>query len=253
MKNLSFGIIKESVAKEFAKTLTSEDNSKLPSKFVKLVSESTILQKELDVYYNLENKHIENDLLATRYIDENISRFKEIPANHIDREHNKLKNLYKDCNLDSNRKKLYESIHNLIYQNEEVDVDLIHESFEYVLDHIKKNKKEDETEKFIIPEGVDIDMVIDRAIERFNDKYSNLLEENDFTMIKTLVIGNDKEKEKLQENLKAEVLDIIDNIQSEGIQDRIHKTVDAINKMEYDGKRVSENVIKLMELKNSII
>ena len=122
MKNANIGIANLVVSNKlrdsyFNNTLI-EESKKLTTDFFEVVKSSPILQLEFKVFNNLENKTIENELLATRNIDSNIKLFEVYTIREIQKEHEKLQT-YIDENqeLDEDRIKLYEAISNLITES----------------------------------------------------------------------------------------------------------------------------------------
>jgi len=79
MKNINIGIVNLMISNKlkdsyFTNTLI-EESKKATLDFFNVVKNSPILQLEFNVFNNLENKHIGDDLAATRYIDSNIKLF----------------------------------------------------------------------------------------------------------------------------------------------------------------------------------
>ena len=123
------------------------ESKKSANEFLEVIKNSPILTLEFKIFNNIENKEIDNDLVATRYIDNNIKLFEIFTVDEINNEHKKLsKFINKKIKLDEEKVKLYNSITNLIIESvsdtENIDVDQIHESFTHVLTHIKKDKNQ---------------------------------------------------------------------------------------------------------------
>ena len=79
MKNTNIGIanlvISNKLKESYFNNNLIEESKKLTTDFLDIVKSSPILQLEFKVFNNLDNKVIENDLIATRYIDSNIKLF----------------------------------------------------------------------------------------------------------------------------------------------------------------------------------
>lgn len=264
MENFNIGIVNLILSTKLRESYFNNDmiteSKSLLNEFINIVKASPILQLEFKVFDNIENKHIENELIATRYIDNNIKLFEVYTLKEILNERKKLKRFISEnaINKDSPRVKLYLAIDELIRESisdyDKIDVDKIHESFTYVLNHIKQPKTQTETSQTeIINEEV-----IEIAVEKFNEKYASL-NEDDKNLLKTLVKSNNKQKYELLENYKSEVLKILERINSENVQEGITKAIKKINEMNYKpnskdfSEKVVDDIIGLHELKREII
>ena len=95
MKSINIGIVNLVVSKKLKDAYFSnsliEESKEITNDFFNVVKNSPILQLEFKVFNNIENKHIENDLTATRYIDNNIKLFEVWTLQEVEKEHDKLK------------------------------------------------------------------------------------------------------------------------------------------------------------------
>jgi len=259
MENVNIGIANLIISKKLNESYLNntliEESKKEAFDFFDVVKKSPILQLEFKVYNNIEGKHIENDVFAKEYIDNNIKLFEVYTLDEINSERNKLKKFINEdvLNEEDEKFKLYIAINNLIDESlkisDDVDVDKIHESFTFVFNHIKTPKK-------ALIENVDVEVinedVIEIAIDKFNEKYSSL-NEDDRDLLKTLIKSNNEEKESLLENYKEETLSILEGINKENVQDNINKAIQKIKEMVYDQKNVDDNIIGLHELKKELL
>jgi hypothetical protein len=255
MKKINVGIANLFVSNQLKESYFNgselNETKKVAKSLLEIIKESPILQLEFKIFNNIENKHIENDVLATRYIDNNIKLFETYTIDELENEHKKLIKFIKEDQIsDNNKVKLYESVFNLIEESlktyDEVDVDKIHESFNVVLEHIKKDKTKN---NIIESENINED-IIELAINRFNEKYSNL-DEQDIDLFKKLVSYSDDEKLKLFEDFKINNISLIESLDLE--EDKKIKTIKKINEMVFDITEIDNNIIKLHELKKELI
>src|SRR5689334_13473106 len=118
-KNFGFAktIVSNRLSNEFLNEGAVKSND-LAAKFLSLVKESKVLQQEFKIFENLENKHITNDALATRYIDENIKLFEQFSKKEMVEAHNKLVDFMDESflDIDPKKSKLYEAIDNLLFE-----------------------------------------------------------------------------------------------------------------------------------------
>lgn len=251
--------ISNTLKEEFLLTNTLNESKKLSSDFFKLLESSPFLQLEFNVYKNLENKTISNDVLATRYIDNNISQFSKYSKNDLIREHAKINKFCKDNDdLTTAQANLYEAIDDLISETVKNDengvpnIDTIHESFSTILDHIKSTKSNTSKKSELIESNsYDINEVLKIAINKFNQRYSSL-DEDEKKITKVLALGNMEEKKNIFESLKNDNLEILNSIESSGIENKIEETTKKLNKMSFNDESSIKDVINLYELKKSL-
>jgi hypothetical protein len=258
MESINIGIVNLVVSKKlkdayFGNTLIKE-SKQLTEDFFNVVKSSPILQLEFKVFNNLETKHIDNDVIAARYIDNNIKLFEIYTNKEIEREHEKLKPfLTEDIQVDDSKVQLYIAINNLIKESlnnyEDVNVDVIHESFETIMGHIKSPKTseiENPESKFINEDVIEI------AVNKFNEKYDSLNEEEKQLLL-TLIKSTPSEKETLLESFKNEGLSILEGLNKESVKDSVAKAIQKIKEMKFNPQTADDDIISLFELKKSIL
>ena len=257
MKKINIGLINLIVSAQlkegyFNDSLLVETN-KNTSEFLNIIKGSPMLQLEFKVFENIENKYINNDMLAVRYIDDNIRLFEVYTLEEINTEHSKLKSfINENIEFDNKKVKLYESIWSLIEEslqvNEDIDVDKIHEAFDYVLNHIKTDKK---SAKKNISENIN-EEVIEIAINKFNEKYGKMsLDEG--ILFKKLINSNIDEKKKLFEEYKNDNLTLLNELNKESVNTKVLKSIQKISEMKFNSETIDVDIISLFELKNGLI
>ncbi len=256
MKNINIGIVNLVVSNKLKDAYFSnaliEESKQVTEDFFSVVKNSPLLQLEFKVFNNIETKYIDNDLAATRYIDNNIKLFEIYTFAEIEKEHEKLKPfLTEDVVVNDDKVQLYIAINNLIKESlsnyENIDVDNIHESFELVLSHIKKPKLIHEEKAELINEDV-----IEIAVNKFNEKYDSL-NEDERSLLLTLIKSNLAEKENLLESYKNESLSLLERINKESVKDSITKAIQKIKEMKFNPESVDDDIISLYELKKDIL
>lgn len=261
MKNLNIGTVKYLIMNKLENSLlnntpkTITESNEIVRDFFEIIKESPILQLEFKVFTNLESKYIDNELAASRYIDNNINLFEIYTIEEIEAEHEKLKTFVnEDINLQQNDKtQLYESIYTLIEESlidkTKIDVDKIHESYTNVLNHIKQPKETllGKTEESFINEEV-----IEIAVEKYNQKYESM-NESDKELLQKLIKFNDDEKNELLETYKTESITLLENSNNETVKDNISKAIQKIKEMKFNKTTVDDNIISLYELKKDIL
>jgi hypothetical protein len=265
MKNANIGIINLIISNKlkdsyFSNTLI-EESKKIAFNFFNIIKNSPILLLEFKVFNNIENKYIDNDIIATRYIDNNIKLFEVYTLVEIEKEREKLNMFLNESTLlnlnNENIKKvaLYEAIDQLIQESlndyDKIDVDVIHESFTLILNYIKEPKK---ISKNILVENINLinEEVIEIAVNKFNKKYEILIED-DKNLFQKLIKSNDDEKQELLETYKNETLTILDGLNKDNIKDSITKAIQKIKEMVFIQKNVDDDIISLYELKKELL
>jgi hypothetical protein len=260
MKGINIGIVNLIVSKKLKDAYFSnaliEESKLLTNDFFTVVRNSPILQLEFKVFNNIENKHIENDLAATRYIDNNIKLFEVYTLNEIDAEHEKLKPfITEEAIVDDSKIKLYIAISNLIRESlsdyDSVDVDSIHESFTEVLNHVKTTKKS--LMESVEAESINED-VIEIAIDKFNDRYETM-NEDDRILLQKLITSNETQKAELLEEFKATDITLLENVQdsSPAARNKVENALKKIREMKFNIKSVDDDIIGLHELKKNLL
>lgn len=258
MENINIGIANIIVSNKLRNSYFNEtsinESKKLAFDLLETVKSSPILQLEFKVFNNIANKHIDDDQSATRYIDNNIKLFEVYTNEEIKTEREKLNQFISESEIPSDDKvKLYSAISTLIEESlkvgNEIDVDNIHESFTYVLNHIKtpKNTLVENVEQTNVNEDV-----IEIAVGKFNDKYVSL-DESDRNLLKTLIKSTTKEKESLLESYKSETLEVLESINEAEADDHIAKAMAKIREMVYNAKSVDDDIIGLHEFKKELL
>lgn len=259
MKNINIGIANLIISNKLKESYLNDkligESKKVVFDFFDVIKNSPALQLEFKVYNAIEEQHIENELLASQYIDKAIKLFEIFTIEEIEAEREKLNAFITEDNLPKNDKKveLYMAIDNLIkeslFDNENVNIDKMHESFVVVLNYVKEPKK-------TLLENIDVELinedVLEIATNKFNEKYNGLIED-DKNLLKTLIKSSVEEKKNLLETYKSETLAILETIADEKAKDGIAKAIQKIKEMVYNQKDVDDNIIGLHELKKELI
>ena len=260
MKNINIGvinlIISNKLNESFFKNSFINESKSLINEFLNVVKNSPILQLEFKVINNIENKYIKDDMIASRYIDSNIKLFEIYDIDEVNAKHKKLEKFINEnvsLNSNNNKIKLYESIGTLIIESlknyNDVDVDNIHESFITVLNHVMTPKNNNDISSDISNIN---EHVIKIAVDKFNDKYKSL-DENDKEILYKLINYDYDNKIKLFEELKNDNLSKLNNITDESVKSKINAVVTKINEMHYTDKTINDDIIKLYELNRNIV
>ncbi|MFW6246608.1 MAG: hypothetical protein ACOC22_00330 [bacterium] len=265
MENINIGVVNlvvsDSLKESYFNNKHINESKTLISDFINEVKNSPILQLEFKVFDNIENKHIENELMATRYIDNNIKLFEIYTLKEILNERKKLNKFVNENQVpDNDKTKLYYAIDVLIRESindhNEINVDEMHEAFNYVLDYMRKPKQINEVSENEF-ENIN-EEVLEIAINKFNEKY-NVLSEDDRNLLNILVASDTTKKIELLETYKTETLALLNGIKNNKTEDGVTKAINKIKEMMYSKnsnvskQRINEDIIKLHELKKELL
>jgi len=258
MKNINIGIVNFMISNKLKESYFDSkllgESKKQTFDFYSIVKNSPILQLEFKVFSGIENKFIDNELTASRYIDNSIKLFEVYTIDEINAERKKLKPFITEATIPMNSKiALYNAIDNLITESlcnyDEIDVDIVHESFTLVLNHIKEPKTK--LIESVEHEGINDD-IIEMAVDKFNSKYKSL-DESDRSLFNKLTKSTNEEKQALLEEYKNENLLILEKLNKNNVEDNISKTIQKIKEMKYKKTDVEDDIIKLHELKKGLL
>ena len=263
MESVNFGIAKTIVANKVSNEFLNESNinnsKNFANDFIKLVKENPVLMFEYTVIENIENKHIENDVLAAKFIDENIKLFEAFTKKEVQDAHDKLVKFIdvpEIISISESKKSLYDSIGTLVFQSAsgEGNINESHDAYANILNYVKSNITENvDDDKFdLLDENIDLDSVIEVATKKFNTKFESLNEDEKCILI-DIVYGEPKKKKELFESLKFESLEILTHSEKNGVEDKINEGIEKLNQMESNVDTVNENLILLYNLKQNLI
>lgn len=274
MSKHNLGIIKTSI-------LTNLNEGTSVKGFITLLKESDLLKTVLTVYDNIEKKHIPNEELAIKYIDENINLLKEkgFTKEQFHEENSKLFPLIEGVTLATiDKESLFKDIHTLIYESLQgkraTNVNKLHDAFVNILEHLKTNDKKAVVESIdlpTIPQEVALnEFFIKRAIHEFNDKYNKLLTEDESTVLKAIISENKESKQTTFNTIKESTLNALSSLKIEleaknkskmDVSEQrevdqftygIEKSLTNIKLLEYNETSFEKDVLDLINLKNEL-
>jgi hypothetical protein len=274
MSKHNLGIIKTSI-------LTNLNEGTSVKGFITLLKESDLLKTVLTVYDNIEKKHIPNEELAIKYIDENINLLKEkgFTKEQFHEENSKLFPLIEGVTLATiDKESLFKDIHTLIYESLQgkraTNVNKLHDAFVNILEHLKTNDKKAVVESIdlpTIPQEVALnEFFIKRAIHEFNDKYNKLLTEDESTVLKAIISENKESKQITFNTIKESTLNALSSLKIEleaknkskmDVSEQrevdqftygIEKSLTNIKLLEYNETSFEKDVLDLINLKNEL-
>jgi hypothetical protein len=265
--SLNFGAIKDTVYRLSAKEIVYEsENSKKENslnKFVEKIKEEPLLKLQYMIFENLTKGHFENERLAERYINENLTLAKNIDWNKLLECNKKVRKEILDENYvqgDSKYEQLYESIHTLIESRSKIGYENInksHTAYEYVLSHLQRDvvdSKREKEEKADMPKFLSWKYINEHAVSNFNKRYKHL-NESDKKLLKVL-LSPDEIKINYATDLKNESLEIInylleDENESKGLLEVFKTKLESINNI--NSSNVDDIIVNCSELNDQLV
>ncbi len=263
--SLNFGALKDTVYRLSCKEIVYESNNSSEkksdkenslTKFIKKLKEEPLLKVQYMIYENLTKGHFENERLAERYINENLSLAEKLDWNAL-LETNKVmrKEILDEHYVQGSEEygELYEAIHNLIESRSNVgysNVNKSHDSYEKILSHLQRevsasSTKEEESND--MPKFLSWRYVNEHAVSNFNKRYKHL-SESDKKIFKILT-STDDVKIKYAKDLKEESLSLVEDAmleENESFLDNFKNKLNSIN--DINSKNVDEIIINCSEL-----
>jgi hypothetical protein len=242
-------VIFESVIKK------NKRGKKIFSKFVKTLKENKTLSDQYLIYKNLQTKKFDDELMAREYIKENISLLKRLNKRKIERGNRYFSKILKESKIIKVNDSFYNNIEFLVNTKKTPsNIDKINECIDIIVKVMTKNEIVEESlfESLELPPSV----LLNLGLNKFNLKYSNI-SESEKEIIKTILNGDDDEKEKIYKKLKRECIETIDKKLNESndidLKDKLLKVKDKLLNMGYDGENYSSDISKIYDLNQSII
>lgn len=246
----NFGKIKNTYNSILVEGIFRKDAEKkaLFQKYVKAIKENKILRTQFQVYRNIESRIESDDTKAREYVKENIELMKQFSKKDIMEANKMLANGITLSDSDYTQKELHEEIANLIFTDKNAkNIDSIMESTARVVNFIKENVEPEPLQEDLVPTS----FLTSIAVEKFNEKYSELSEEEKI-VLKSLVEGGDDVKKETFTTLVRECIDLVDVKLAESdldTKDKLLKVKDKLLRMEYVNESFITDIGKVMNLK----
>jgi hypothetical protein len=254
---MDFGTLKNIFTKILIESHIKGDKKgkELYKKYLKIIRENEALRSHFIVYKNIETKTIGSDVEASNYLKENLSLLKK---QNLKEGKIKLVNLLKKYGYKLNEKPstLHESLNVLLTKRKNVEtINEIHESFEVVKNWLTSPKNLNESSNNN-KNKVDVNKFLKVVTKKYNEKYSNISEEEK-KVIKTILSNNDTEKESLLKNMVKESIVLINKSLKEygdniNIKSKLLEAKDIVYNLEFNKETFKDDILKVYELKNNL-
>lgn len=258
---MNFGTIKNAFTDIYVESHMNGDNlgKETYRKFINILSENETLKTHFIVYKNIENGYFGDYEEAKEYIEENIKYLDKFRGNKsITNQSKKLIKLLEDSGYVYNKvsDELNESLHILTTGGNGIgDLESKMSSKKKVTEHLLKVKKTN-IDDVVVKENINVSKFLNVATEKYNEKYSNLTEEEK-NIIKTIREGEVSDKLDLLKNLVTETVKVINTtlIDCENIElkSKLLETKDlvySVSHIEGNIENIDDNINKVFKIKS---
>lgn len=274
--SVNFGALKDTIYNISYKQLVKESKVDISSDvlrtFVNEMRENPILKIQFLVYKNLESGYYKKETLAERYINQNLKLIENFEWNEILNTNKRIRHkLLEDVHVEGaeGKDKLYESIHTLIKsvtQKGYRELDKSQDAYDYLLEYLMKDKSTSpdinenaESEKDEYPKILSWQFVTNMAVNRFNERYAHL-NENEKQLVKMLLSPEQTKKNHFLDLKNENLTKINDILFSDKTDNSIRETVmkfkskiESLDENKLSQAEIDESLINLMELKESLV
>jgi len=270
MKDITynFGAIRDSVARLSSMELIKEDTSQTMESFVSKVSENPNLKKQQLIYKNIQScKPFEKERLAERFLNQNLSMFKNVDWNQMMFENKQLrKDLLGAPDVShveaSEAGDLFEAINTLIESVTRrgfADFEAEARAYDSVISHLTREVVEEgekSEEKDDAPNLGEVWKFLTKmAVNNFNERYDHL-NESEKEVLNVLISSNGEKKEFL-EGIINENLTIINNLVEDvdkthfdtlvSLKEKLQRMKESIDTMKHD-----DCILECIDLKQNL-
>lgn len=250
-----FGIIHKVFEHNAPNLFKSNNGKKIIGKYIKTIKDDDILKEEFSFYSQIMSCPDKGAKMSV--IDDALSIKKNYPKSKISESNEKLFNIIKENELDTNVEiddnliKVLKSIETL-YETKKTIKNLgkIAESKYVVCSYDTKVAGKEENE------NINIDDIVSESISSLNKKYESQLSEDEKSIIKTICSSDNlSEKEELFNECKNNIIDSISKIINEGtVSDEVNKKLKILKEKveikEFNEKTLMNDMIELYDISN---
>jgi hypothetical protein len=260
---MDFGTLKNTFTQTYIASHINGDSKgkELYKSFLGILKENETLKSHFIVYKNLENKTLTSEFEANEYLKENLTILDKFRGDKsIISESKKLFNLLDNNDITVNTpSKLDEALHTLTTSQKNIsNLDDIHEAKLTVIKWLMEDKTPLVDDKTNVREDIDVKKFLNIATEKYNEKYSELSEEEK-NIIKVLREGSDDVKSTLLNSMIKETVSLVNSRledigNSLDLRTKLLETKGVVYDMsEYNVETFGENIKKLYDIKTIFV
>lgn len=259
---MDFGTLKNNFTNILIESYLNKDEKGkfLYKKFLKTIKENEALKSYFIVYKNIETKTLNSDVEANEYLKENLNildRFKGNPSVTLGVK--KLTNILKRSGVVINEEpiNLHKSLNNILTLPKNVNnIDVIHESKSKIIDWLISDKDSDIEYGEYVVEGINPNKFLQIAVNKYNEKYSNLSDEEK-NILKVLRENEVENMTQILDSLVKENIQLINQTlknygDNKTVKEKLLETKDMVYMLKEYDTNIGESILKLLELKTNL-
>lgn len=243
--NNNFGVAYKVFESNTGVMINNPEKRKQLLNIINTIKENKVLSDEFATYNAFTNPINVND--AESYVSESIDLINHYTPKTLKENNEKLIKLIKDYNLNENitmtddEQEVYENIEYMITNKK---------SFSNINEYanIKKNLVGYVNENNItVKEKVDLDKLYESMVKNITDKYTDLLNEDEFKLINDVMVDEQKARKMFAEN-KERVIELIKNDNDS----QWNELLEQIEKKNFNKDTALTDIAELMEVRNTL-
>lgn len=254
----NFGKIKNAFHEILVESILDKDaeKKKIIKRFIKAISESEVLKSQFLIYNNIETRVDSNPLFANLFVTENIKILNKFKKDEIISENTKLVNMSQmiksKLDDDYDNKNLHESISSLIFSESKPEtVKEITENRLFIVNYINENVVTDKQP--VSNDGLPTSLIANLAVDKFNEKYANLTEDEHRVLNLVLCDGDEDNRRKVFEDVLNKCISGVNvKLKNGDNRDKLLDVKEKLLNTNYNNKTFSEDIVKLLDLKRTI-
>lgn len=247
----NFGKLKNAFNNILSESIVDKDKNKkkIFKQYVKALNESSILKKQFDVYFRIENIIESNQFKASEKIKKIVESLKSFNKSEIIEANAKLSSIIEGFEIESDydKKELHENISNLIFSD---DVDVYVDSLNETVEHAKTNKVKEVNESYGVPNS----LLSVLSVNRYNEEYSDL-SESDKELISVIIESDDEAKEDLLKDRISECMDLVNERLKDAnvdLKETLLAAKEKLMNIQYNNESFKKDIVKVLGLQESL-
>lgn len=260
-ENKNFGIIHKVFESNSPELYKSKRGRKVIASYIKTIKEDKNLLSQFQLYNTLYNVHDLAD--SGKFVNEALSIIPNLKLNDVLVSNQKLidiiqkNNLNEEVEIDDRTENLFESIEYVITnkKNFKTLAGYINATSN-IISFINENKNNNSN---LIDENQNIDITLDRFLHEMEEKYGNVLTEEEKTFVQELVDAKSDAKTEKQKNIfvkcKNEALEAINNVlkEAEGnTKEKLLSIKERVLNREFNESSLVKDVAEMLEIKDTL-
>jgi hypothetical protein len=247
----NFGKLKNTFNNILSESIVDKDKNKkkIFKQYVKALNESSILKKQFDVYFRIENIIESNQFKASEKIKKIVESLKSFDKSEIIEANAKLSSIIEGFEIESDydKKELHENISNLIFSD---DVDVYVDSLNETVEYAKTNKAKEVNEAYGVPNSI-LSVI---SVNRYNEEYSDL-SESDKELINVIIESDETVKEELLKDRISECMELVNERLKDAnvdLKETLLAAKEKLMNIQYNNESFEKDVVKVLGLKESL-